>query len=168
MKQLAFYLILGVFVILSASCSTPGYFHDPLSKERQQELRNARSGNVFSDIFIGVSTAMLSATLDTDIEFEANDRSFKKLKLENTSNDTMYVNMLSDLYWDENDFCDFMDIRIPPKRTCKVMVPMDATYNLYYSTTPEGDDDELLEIFTNDFKKLQLKQGINKLKTETN
>lgn len=111
---------------------------------------------------------MLSATLDTDIEFEANDRSFKKLKLENTSNDTMYVNMLSDLYWDENDFCDFMDIRIPPKRTCKVMVPMDATYNLYYSTTPEGDDDELLEIFTNDFKKLQLKQGINKLKTETN
>jgi len=163
MKQLSFYLTISLISVFLFSCSTPNYFHDPSSKDRQKELRSTRSGNVFSDIFFGMTTVVLSAALDTDIGFDPHEQSFKKLKLVNTSNDTMYVNMLTDLYWDENDYCDFMDIRIPPLKTCKVMVPMDATYNLYFSTTPEDNDDEMIEIFTTSFKRISLKPGMTML-----
>lgn len=78
----------------------------------------------------------------------------------NPTKDTMYINMLTDVTWDKNDYCDFMDIRIPPKTNCKVLVPVDANYNLYFSNTPEDDDDEMLEIFTSDINKLSLYPGI--------
>jgi len=162
MKQF-YYLIIFSAGLFLFSCSAPQYFHDPSSMKRQQELRNARSGNVFADVLLGVSTVCLAAAFDTEIDFEPQEQSFKNLNLVNTTGDTMYVNMLADVYWDEDNYCDFMDIRIPPKMTCKVMVPIDATYNLYYSTTPQSDDDELMEIFTSKVKRISLKPGKGEL-----
>ena len=163
MKQLYINLILTGTAALLFSCSAPDYFHDPSSQKRQQELRNTRSGNVFADIFLGVSTVCLSAALESDIYFEPHEQSFKNLKLLNPTRDTVYVNMLTDVYWDENDYCDFMDIRIPPNARCKVLVPIDATYNLYFSNTPQSDDDEILEIFTTNKKRITLFPGMTEL-----
>jgi len=168
MKQLSFYLITGLLTIFFFSCSTPQYFHDTSSLERQKELLKSRSGNVASDIFLGISTVCLSAALETDMGFEIHDQNFKKLNLINTSHDTMYINMLTDLFWDENDYCDFMDIRIPPQTKCKVMVPINANYNVYFSNTPESEDDELLEINTSETKNLLLIPGMTKLTDQEN
>ena len=68
--------------------------------------------------------------------------------------------MLTDLEWDENNFCDFMDIRIPPGKKCKLLVPEGAFYNIYFSTTPRSDDDEFFEVFTGDIRKVVLKPGM--------
>ncbi len=163
MKQLSCLTIFSLLITVFFSCSAPQYFHDPSSLKRQKELRNTRSANVFSDILIGVSTVCVSAALESDIYFEPHEQAFKKLNLLNPTKDTMYVNMLTDLAWDENNYCDFMDIRIPPKMTGKVMVPINANYHLYFSTTLQDDDDELLEIFTSDIKKITLSPGMTNL-----
>ncbi|HPF51591.1 MAG TPA: hypothetical protein PK335_08440 [Draconibacterium sp.] len=160
MKRLSFFLIISLISVFLLSCSTPNYFYDPSSKERQKELRSTRSANVWSDIILSFSSACISAAFDTEIGYIPQEQKFKKLNLVNTTSDTMYVNMLTDVFWDESNYCDFMDIRIPPKLNCKVMVPLDATYNLYFSTTPEENDDEMIEISTSSFKRISLKPGM--------
>jgi hypothetical protein len=75
--------------------------------------------------------------------------------------------MLTDFFWDEDNYCDFMDIRIPPKEKCKLLLPVDANYNVYFSATPEKDDDEHIEINTNDFKRISLYPGLTLPETES-
>ena len=98
----------------------------------------------------------VSAVANVDAGIYPEGHEFKKLKLKNPTSDTVYVNMLTNVFWDEDNYCDFMDIRIPPYEICKILVPVDANYNVYFSNTPESDDDELLEINTDDFRKLTL------------
>lgn len=40
------------------------------------------------------------------------------------------------------------------------MVPMNAAYNLYFSNTPQSDDDEMIEIYTTDVKRFSLNPGM--------
>lgn len=152
--------VVVILVLIFSACTTPKYFHDESSYKRQKELQNSRSANVFSDISLGIFSVVTAAAFDTEIDWYPSEQEFKKLKLINPTSDTIYVNMLTDVFWDEFDYCDFMDIRIPPKMECKVLVPIDANYNLYYSNTPQSDDDELLEIFTTDLGKISLYPGI--------
>jgi hypothetical protein len=68
--------------------------------------------------------------------------------------------MLTDIYWDKNNYCDFMDIRIPPKEKCRILVPVNADYNVYFSQTPQDDDDEMIKINTKELNQLIIKPGI--------
>jgi len=165
-RYIVFSIILGALVL--TGCTTPKYIYDTPSYERQKELMETRTSNVFSDIFLGISSTGVSMAFNSEILLFPVEQQFKKIKLLNPTPDTMYVNMLSDVYWDENDYCDFMDIRIPPQKTCKVMVPLDATYNLYFSNTVESDDDEMLEIQTNNIKNIVLKPGITFVEEDGN
>jgi len=150
-------LILMLFI---SACSSSKFFYDETSYKRQKELQNSRSANVFSDISLGIFSVATAAAFDTEIDWYPSEQKFKKLKLINPTSDTIYVNMLTDVFWNEFDYCDFMDIRIPPKMECKVLVPIDANYNLYFSNTYQADDDELLEIFTTDLSKISLHPGV--------
>ncbi|HYQ57509.1 MAG TPA: hypothetical protein VEP89_09185 [Draconibacterium sp.] len=158
-KHLPYFLILSMFMLLQ-SCSSPKYIYDKSSYERQKELRSSRGGNVFVDVMAGIGTVFVGAMLECEIDYFPSEQQFKKLNLINPTNDTIYVNMLTDLVWDNQNYCDFMDIRIPPKLNCKVMVPMHAAYNLYFSNTPQSDDDEMIEIYTTDVKRFSLYPGM--------
>jgi hypothetical protein len=166
-KRFSIAVFIATFLFIF-SCSPPKYFHDSSSFERQKELKKDRSGNVVSDIGIGILSTFSSAAFEVDLGWYPSEQEFKNIKLNNPSNDTIYVNMLTDVYWDENNYCDFMDIRIPPNEKGKVLVPLNANYNLYFSNTAESDDDEMLEIFTNDIKKISLKPGLTVLNDSTN
>jgi len=157
-------IIFLIIVTFSISCSSPKYFHDPVSRERQMDLKKHRSGNVFADVGLTVASIFVSSAINFDLGLYPEGQDFKKIKLINPTTDTIYVNMLTDVYWDKDNYCDFMDIRIPPKVKCKVLVPVDANYNLYFSNTPESDDDEMLQVNTNDFKKISLYPGLTKTK----
>jgi len=150
---------ISIFLLLF-SCSSPKYFHNQSSFERQKELKKDRSINVWSDVGMSVASVFSSAAFDVELNYYPSDQEFKKINLINPTIDTMYINMLTDLYWDKEDYCDFMDIRLPPKTNCKVLVPVNANYNLYFSNTPESTDDEMMEIFTSDIKKISLNPGI--------
>nr|WP_319569680.1 hypothetical protein [uncultured Draconibacterium sp.] len=154
-KHLPYILIVSGFLLLQG-CSSPKYIYDTSSYNRQKELLNTHGGNVVGEIMLVVVGAMIAP----DMEYIPSDQQFKKLKLINPTSDTLYVNMLTDLVWDSEDYCDFMDIRIPPGLNCKVMVPMHAAYNLYFSNTPQSNDDEMIEIYTTDVKRFKLYPGM--------
>lgn len=163
MKKQVTYTLLFVIILLAQSCSSPKYFHDESSLERQKELQSKRCGNVFCEVMAGIGSVFFAVATETEVAYVPADQQFKKLNLVNTSSDTIYVNMLTDLIWDKDDYCDFMDIRIPPNLNCKVLVPVNANYNLYFSNTPASDDDELLEINTSSLKKIALYPGLTSL-----
>ena len=145
-----------VVILCFCVCSAPKYIHDISSFNRQKEIRNTRSAHVFGDILIGSVTIIASAYIGEEIEWEPTLQNFKKLSLINPTTDTIYINMLTDIYWDKNNYCDFMDIRIPPKQSCRILVPVDAVYNVYFSNTLQNDDDELLEINTSKINRINL------------
>lgn len=159
--------ILVGFLIIQGCVVSP-YIYDTESLNRQTELKKKRSGNILSGIGLTVASLFILAAADYDPGLYPEEREFKKLKMINPSEDTIYVNMLTDVYWDEENYCDFYDIRIPPGEKCRVMVPVDANYNLYFSNTPESEDDELLEINTRDFKRISLYQGLTILNDSIN
>ena len=148
-------LFFGV-VMLLLSCSSPKYIYNSSSSNRQKELKNERGANVFLGIINGTISIFSSAVFDSEVELIPEDQQFKKLSLKNPTRDTVYVNMLTDIYWDKNNYCDFMDIRIPPGKKCRLLVPVDADYNIYFSNTPQNDDDEMLQVNTKDIKKINL------------
>ncbi len=160
MKKLRCQLVVFSALVLFQSCAAPKYFHDDLSYQRQVELQECRSKNIFCDVAVGVGSIIFSVATETDVGYIPSGQQFKKLKLINMSSDTMYINMLTDLVWDEKDYCDFMDIRIPPHLKCKVLVPINAMYNVYFSTTPQSNDDEMLEVFTGSINRLALTPGL--------
>lgn len=153
-------IVFIILILILQGCASPKHIYHKTSYERQKELKNNRGANVFVEILSGVGSVFVGAMLDTEVGYVPSDQEFKKLKLINPTNDTLYINMLTDLVWDNEDYCDFMDIRIPPNQKCKVMVPMHAAYNLYFSNTPQSDDDEMIEIFTTDVKKFSLYPGL--------
>lgn len=126
------------------------------------ELNKHRSGNIFAKIGLTLSSIIVSSTFDMDVALYPQDHEFKKFKIRNASADTLYINMLTDVYWDEYDYCDFLDIQLPPQKKTKILLPVDAAYNLYFSNTSRADDDELIEIYTGNLKKITLYPGLTK------
>lgn len=160
MKRPLIYIMFLGAVIIVFSCSTKKYIFDSSSLNRQKELQSKRSGHILGDILTGSISIVSSAFLETEIEWQPTGQQFKKLSLINPTYDTIYVNMLTDIFWDKNDYCDFLDIRIPPRKNCKILVPVNANYNLYFSNTPDESDDEMIEIFTGKIKNISLYPGL--------
>ncbi len=146
-------LIAGLFL----SCSSAKYIHDPESRERQKDLSGSRSSSVIADGLMATLSVVSAAVFETDVNWYPTETRFKKMILRNPTHDTLYVNMLTDVFWDTNNYCDFMDIRIPPERSCRILCPVDAEYNIYYSHTQQEDDDEMMTINTSEKNKLTLK-----------
>ena len=167
LKKINFIIAL-IILVLYNSCSSPKYFYDFESRERQIELRKNRSGNIFANIGLSMVSVVVMSTVNVDVGLYPETQEFKKLKIINPTSDSIYINMLTNVFWDENNYCDFLDIRIPPKQKCKVLVPVNADYNLYFSNTTENGDDELLEINTDKIKKISLNPGITIIKDSTN
>ena len=149
------------------SCTSPKYIHDSSSHKRQKELRSNRSGNVAGDILLTLGSIIFSAATDTDVAYFPEGQDFKNFKLINNTKDTMFVNMLTDATWDNEGYCDFMDIRIPPEEKCKILVPMGVNYNVYFGVSENPEKDEFVEINTFNVRKLSLKPGMTQLFSDT-
>ncbi len=149
-----------LFLLVQFSCTSSKYIHDQSSIKRQKELRSSRSGKVAADILLTIGSAIFSTATETDMDYIPHDQEFKNFKLINTTNDTMFVNMLTDVSWDNEDYCDFMDIRIPPIENCKILVPLGVNYNIYFGTSVDPEQDEFIEINTSEIRKVALKPGL--------
>lgn len=167
MKKISTYIGFVITILFIASCSSPKFIHNPDSYKRQQELKEMRSGIVMNEIF-NISSSVISAAFDSEFDVWIPEKQqLKKLNLINPTNDTIYVNMLSDVYWTDSVYCDFMDIRIPPKANFKILVPLDTNYNLYFSNTPQKTDDELMQLNTENVKEIKLNPETSLLSTST-
>ncbi|HOI48478.1 MAG TPA: hypothetical protein PK167_04190 [Prolixibacteraceae bacterium] len=158
MKRILF--AIPVVGVLLASCSSYRYIHDASSLKRQHELQSERSGRVASDILLTLGSMVVSAAAEVDVGYFPAGQVFKRLRLVSVASDTLFVNMFTDATWDNENYCDFTDIRIPPGKTCRLLVPIGVTYNLYFGSSASPDEDELLQIHTAGKRRIRLSPGM--------
>lgn len=158
MKKSIFYGLLLV-IFFQINCSSPKYIFDDASYQRQIELKKHRKSEVAGEIVAASLSAVISAAAGTEIEYYPNEIQFRKLKLENPTNDTLFVNMVTNVSWDSLGYCDFMDIRIPPGKNCRLLCPIDAEYNVYFRNKWDTEQDEMITINTSETINVHLKPG---------
>ena len=159
MKKVNILSFLTPLVFLFSACTPSKYILDHQSFERQKNMKKYRSANIVADVGSSLFSIFLALVFDLETENEPTQKQFKKITLDNPTGDTVFVNMLTDVNWDDSVYCDFMDIRIPPQKKIRLLVPVNANYNLYFSPTPEADDDELLQLNTSKKRKIVLQPG---------
>ncbi len=148
-------------LLLMPACTTPGLIHDSGSSARQKQISRNRAGNVAGDIFLTVGSAVVGALTGIYVGYSPSGQRLKKISLENESTDTLQVNMLTDQLWKDSVFCDFLDVRIPPGETCRLLVPYGSVYHLYFSDTPgTPEDDEFIQLETAAKRKIRLTPGM--------
>jgi hypothetical protein len=157
-KPFTFLLALS---FLLTSCITYTYIRDAESLTLQKDIQSKRAGNVIGDTFLTLASAVVAAFTGVYVGYTPDGRSLKHLSLVNNSPDTMQVNLISDMKWKDSTYCDFRDIRIPPGKKCRLLVPVNSVYNLYFSNTMNSEeDDEFLEIDANAKSKIILSPGM--------
>lgn len=152
-----------IIILITISCASSRYIYDEASIARQKKLKGNRAGNVVGDAFLTTGSIVLAAFTGVYINYIPEGRNFKKITLQNASDDTIQVNMVTDMLWNDSIYCDFMDIRIPPNEKCRLLVPEGALYNVYFREIMDTEDDEMVEINPGSRRKLILYPGMTKV-----
>ncbi len=156
-----------ILFCMVGSCASSRYIQDELSVERHKKIRGSRAANVVGDAFLTTRCLMFSAILGSDeIELPESTRAFKTVTLHNQSPDTLIINMLTDFILRDSIYCDIMNMRIPPYKKGRLLLPNGALYNVYFSTTPEPGDDEMIQFETHLKRKLALRPGMTNFLVE--
>jgi len=164
MKVISRSVAIYISLLIHLSCSTSGYITDPQSTQRQKEMRKYRTGVNFADIGLVFASSVGAAFTGINIYPEPQSKSFKKLKLVNESQDSMFVNMVTDRIWKDSVYCDITNIVMPPGQSLKVIVPLGAAYNIFFRNDYNAPDDEKVEINTADISTVKLRPEIEKPK----
>lgn len=148
---------------LFSGCVTSKHIKNEESIALQEEIRRTRTGLNAAEAGLFVGSVVLSATIGIDAAPETSSKNFRKLKVLNESTtDTLIVNMVTDVIWKDDRYCDIRDIVIPPMQTVKLIAPIDASYNVYFR--PVGSDtDEKIEINSSGRKIIKLKSGMTQI-----
>lgn len=141
-------------------CSTSKHITNAESFEMQKEMHESRTSDNIVDGTITVIFGILDSLIGGEgvIDYST-EQNFRKINLKNEAADTLIVNMVTDYFWKEDHYCDIRDIIIPPKDKVTVITPMGATYNVYFRSDPEAED-EMIEINTSDKKTIGLRTGM--------
>jgi len=151
-----------ILLILLSSCVTSAYIKDEESINRQKEMRKHRTGINFMEAGVMLASAVGEAFSGVNIYPEPLPQSFRKLVLINKSQDTLFINMVTDQIWKDSVYCDIRDIVLPSLESAKVIVPMGASYNIFFRNDYNAPDDEKMEINTAEVGRVRLKPGMIK------
>jgi len=155
-------LLLFAAIILFGGCTNTRYLTDPNSIERQHDMRTNRVGKNIGEGCMNISLFILSGVLNTEFEPVESERTFKRISIKNESTDTLFVNMVTDIVWKEQGYCDIMGIVLPPAAKQKLLVPYPAAYNIFFQTP--FTEEEKLEIRTDGkLRRIYLKAGMTNL-----
>ena len=152
-------LLLFAAIILFGGCTNTRYLTDPVSTDRQHDMRKHRTGVNTGDVLLSLANFFISQTFDSNYEINASERAFKRITLYNESTDSLYINMVTDIVWKETGYCDIMGIALPPGSKQKLLVPYPAAYNVYFRTP--ASEEEKLEVRTdNKHRVIKLRPGM--------
>lgn len=150
--------VLAAAIILSG-CTNTRYLTDPVSIERQHDMRKSRTGGNVGDVLVNFGSLFMAAVLNTNYEVYTSERTFKRISIINQSPDSLYVNMVTDILWKEEGYCDIMGIALPAGARQKLLVPYPAAYNIYFRSP--GSEEEMIEIRTdNRRRKITLQPNV--------
>lgn len=156
MKSINTLILIFLSLSLLFSCKTSGYITDKESIERQKEMRKYRTGVNFADVGLMIASSVGTVLTGVSVYTEPRAKSFRKLKLVSETKDTLYINMVTDLLWKDSVYCDIRDIVLPPFRSARVIVPLNAAYNIFFRTDYNAPDDEKTEINTDKVRRVKL------------
>lgn len=162
MKPKAFLMLVLTAVVICSSCTSTRYLTDEATIKRQHEMRGKRTGGNVGDVLVNFGNFFLAALLNANYEIYSSERSYKRITVANESTDSLYVNMVTDIKWNDTDFCDIMGIALPAGARQKVLAPFPAAYNVYFRKP--GNDEEKIEIRTDGKARIiRLKPGMTAL-----
>ncbi len=151
-------LICALFL---SSCISYRYIRDEESLRLQKKIQGRRTANIAGGSLLTLGSAVLAYFTGVFVGYAPGANALKTLRLVNTSTDTLQVNLLSDTFWKDSTYCDFRDIRIPPGQKCRLLVPSNGLYNLYFSHTPNSEeDDEMIQVSPIAGAKISLTPGM--------
>lgn len=104
---------------------------------------------------------ILAGALDFDFDFEPieSERAFKRIAIINESTDSLFVNMVTDVVWKEDGYCDIMGIALPPGAKQKLLLPYPAAYNVFFQSP--YTEEEKLEVRTDSkLRRIRLRAGM--------
>jgi hypothetical protein len=168
MKITATSLAICILIFLFSSCATSVYITDQESIKRQKEMRKYRTGRNFLEAGIMFAAAVGQALTDVNVYPEPASQSFRKFVLVNKSQDTLFINMVTDWLWRDSTYCDIREIVMPPLQSAKVIVPMGVSYNVFFRNDFNAPDDEKVEINTAETGRVRLNPGKEKPKEISN
>lgn len=162
-------LLIVITLIAISGCTSTKYLTDQVSIDRQHEMRRHRTGGNAVDVLLNLTNLIISVTLGSDFEPVQSERAFKKISIQNKSRDSLYVNMVTDVLWKDNEYCDIMGIALPAGAKQRILVPYPAAYNVYFRT-PDSEE-EHIEIQTDSKTrvfKLQPRMVIDSIPNKSN
>jgi hypothetical protein len=168
MSKTKIILLVVTAIIFCGGCTNTRYLTDPTSVERQRDMRSNRVGKNIGEGCLNISFFILAAVLNSEFVPVESERSFKRISVINQSTDSLFVNMVTDIVWKENGYCDIMGIVLPPGAKQKLLVPYPAAYNVYFQSP--FTEEEKIEVWTDSkLRQIKLRTGmtqIDSLKTE--
>lgn len=157
MKTIFISITICISLSILSSCVTSAYITDEQSIKRQQEMRKYRTGVNFAEAGLLVASAVGAAFTGVAIYSNPQTQSFRKMVLINESKDTLFVNMVTDWLWKDSAYCDIREIVLPQLQKAKVIVPMGASYNIFFRNDFNAPDDEKIEVNTAKISRVRLK-----------
>jgi hypothetical protein len=154
-------LLLIVLLLFIYSCNPSRYITDSDSAERQRKLKSQRAWRVTGNTFLTAGSVFVSVITGVNISFIPEGRQLRHITLHNESDNAMIVNMFTDVIWKDSIYLDFTEIQLPPGEKCRLLMPKNALYNVYFrkSSQPEGTD-EWMEINTSFSRRVRLRPGM--------
>ena len=146
-------------ILFCGGCTNTRYLTDATSIDRQHHMRANRTGANLGDVGINFANFLIFAIFNTSYEVHSRDRTFKRISIVNQSVDSLYVNMVTDIVWKEDGYCDILGIVLPPGAKQKLLVPYPAAYNVYFHSP--FTEEEKLEVRTDvKLRRIYLRAGM--------
>jgi len=165
MYRLKFISLVLAVLVCCGGCTSTRYLTDSTSIDRQHDMRSNRVGKNIGEGFLNMSFLILAAVLNTEFALVESEREFKRITLKNESQDSLIINMVTDIVWKKTGYCDIMGIVLPPLAKQKLLVPYPAAYNVYFRTP--YSEEEKLEVRTDSkLRIIKLKQRITLIDIE--
>lgn len=162
MSKTKIILLVLTAIIFCGGCTNTRYLTDPTSIERQRDMRSHRVGKNIGEGCLNISFFILAEVLNSEFNPVESERTFKRISVINQSADSLFVNMVTDIVWKENGYCDIMGIVLPPGARQKLLVPYPAAYNVYFQSP--FTEEEKIEVRTDSkLRQIKLRTGMTQI-----
>ena len=101
MYRLKFISLVLAVLVCCGGCTNTRYLTDSTSIDRQHDMRSNRVGKNIGEGFLNMSFLILAAVLNTEFALVESEREFKRITLKNESQDSLIINMVTDIVWKE-------------------------------------------------------------------
>lgn len=151
--KILIWLLVAAFIL--GGCTSTQYITDKESIKRQQKMKMHRVGVNAGTVCLNLLSMTVAALLNSAYEPITSEQSSRRIKLVNQEPDTMVVNMVTDILFQDSIYCDIMGIVLPPGASQRVLIASPAAYNIYYRTTLK--EEEKFEFYDNRQRVIRLK-----------